>query len=84
MTEDDLLPPGEPFPGLTIRADGWKYRDWPWSDREVFNRVMELIGEENVKWLAFTSQGDRVRGQCFLSPVALERLIAEKKRRTGE
>lgn len=70
------LPDGEPFPGETIRADGWVYRDLPRMTRERMNDLLAIVGESNIKWLSFADYGDAVRGQCFISPSGVEAMKA--------
>lgn len=68
------LPEGEPFPGETIRADGWEYRDLPRMTPELFDRFIGIVGEANIRWLSFANYGATMRGQCFISPVGLQNL----------
>lgn len=69
-----LVPDGEPFPGETLRADGWEYRDLPRMSPEYFDKFMALVGPENIRWLTFADYGDTKRGQCFISPTGLQHL----------
>lgn len=85
---DDLLPlpEGEPFTGETLRADGWVYRDFPRMTKDALEKILAIIGEENIRWLTFVNYKGKhpetgeviesVRGQCFLSPKAMEALNA--------
>jgi len=81
------LPPGEPFPGETLRADGWEYRD---LDRrltpEAWDTLLGIIGEGNYRILAtaggITDGQPWVRGQLFISPFGLKRM-AEHVKATG-
>lgn len=72
------LPNSEPFPGETLRADGWQYRDVPPMLPELWKELMDIIGEGNVRLLTFaerTYKGDDrvyVRGQMFISPAGLK------------
>jgi len=76
------LPKGEPFPGETLRADGWEYRDLPRMSLEMFDKFVVIIGEENIRWLSSASGTDWKRGQMFVSPKGLENARAHtaKKR----
>lgn len=38
------LPDGEPFPGETLRADGWVYRDLPRMTPEWFDKFVNAAG----------------------------------------
>jgi hypothetical protein len=69
-------PTSEPFPGETIVADGWIYRDLPRMTQEAFNQFLDIVGEENVRFLTFAryKPEQAVRGQCFISPIGLDRL----------
>lgn len=53
----------------------WKYMDLPRTTEEIFNEFVELVGEENIKWVtkAKYKNGDR-RGQILLSPAGAERI----------
>ncbi len=68
------LPDGEPFPGETIRADGWVYRDLPRMRPTLFDQFIEIAGEENLRWLTKADYGDTKRGQVFISPEGAKRL----------
>lgn len=70
-------PAGEPFPGETLIADGWIYRDLPRMTQEAFNHFLDILGEENARFLTFARySGDAVRGQLLMSPAGMERLKA--------
>jgi hypothetical protein len=70
-------PPGEPFPGETYIADGWVYRDLPKMTQEAFNTFLDILGEENAKWMTFARYPDKsVRGQFLMSPAGMDRLKA--------
>jgi hypothetical protein len=70
------LPEGEPFAGETLRADGWEYRDLPRMTPEYFDKLIEIIGEKNIRWLTFADYGDTKRGQFFISPDGLKNVRA--------
>ena len=59
----------------------WEYRDVPWTDDEVFQRLVDGIGESNIKVLAMTrvKGKGRVRGQILISPQGMVNLIALKE-----
>jgi hypothetical protein len=70
-------PEGEPFPGETLIADGWVYRDLPCMTQEAFNKFLDILGEENARFLTFARYSDKaVRGQLLISPAGMERLKA--------
>ena len=69
------LPPGEPIPGKTYRADGWQYVDLPSRlSFDVRDQLLSIVGEENVVLLASTTGPDFWRGQLLLSPEGQDRL----------
>lgn len=71
------MPPGEPIPGETYRADGWQYIDMP--ARLSFgmkDKLFGIIGEGNVVTLAETIGPDFWRGQILVSPDGQARLLA--------
>lgn len=74
------LPPGEPFTGETLRADGWEYRDIPGRlTPEMWDLLLSRIGEGNYRILAMSmgtnAKGeDWVRGQLFISPAGFEQM----------
>lgn len=79
------LPPGEPFPGETLIADGWVYRDVPsWFTKQYLEEFLVLLGEGNYRLLAASSrimEGERYyHGQFLLSPAAIENLRAHNGR----
>jgi hypothetical protein len=71
------MPKTEPFPGETLIADGWVYRDLPKMTQEAFNTFLDILGEENARFLTFARYPDKaVRGQFLMSPAGMERLKA--------
>lgn len=72
----------EPFPGETLMADGWEYRDLPRMTAEAFESLWESIGPENVRFLTFAKYADgAVRGQVLISPSGMQRLKDRAKDR---
>lgn len=71
-----MLPNTEPFPGETLLADGWQYRDLPKLSYELFDQLVEWIWEENIRWLTVADYGNSKRGQFLISPDGIERLKA--------
>ena len=69
-------PPGEPVEGKTYRADGWVYRDLPRMAPEWFQKLIDLIGEENIVWLSKADYGDAKRGQMLISPAGMANISA--------
>lgn len=87
MKSDDLqrllaaipLPPGEPFPGETLIADGWVYRDMPGVMLlEYWETLLAAMGEGHYRILAethLTRDGQEWRrGQLLISPTGIENL----------
>jgi hypothetical protein len=74
----ERVPSGEPFPGETLIADGWVYRDLPRMTQETMNTFLDIVGEENTRFLTFARykpQND-VRGQLLISPAGMDRMKA--------
>ena len=73
-----FVPPGEPIPGKSYRADGWSYRDFlgQWFTVKVWDEMVTSLGKEgrDFVYLAASSRpasGERprlVRGQLLISP----------------
>lgn len=71
------LPPGEPIPGKTYRADGWVYRDLPQMAPEYFAQLIELIGADNIAWITRATYANGYqRGQMLVSPDGMARVRA--------
>ena len=72
------IPTREPFPGETLIADGWVYRDMPRMTQEAFDKFLDILGKENARFLTFAryNNGESVRGQFLMSPAGMERLKA--------
>lgn len=51
---------------------GWSLRDIPWTDKEDFIDIMEVIGDENVKFMAMTTMKNRVRASTLMNKKGLE------------
>ncbi len=75
-----MLPNGEPFPGETLIADGWQYRDLPKLSCEMFDILVGFIGENNIRWLTVADYGNAKRGQFLISPDGIENLKAHLSR----
>lgn len=74
---DPSLPSGEPFEGETIMADGWVYRDLPNRlSHEMWDFLIETMGEGNYRILAKSVGPDWKRGQFLISPEGMKNLIA--------
>jgi hypothetical protein len=82
--QSPCIPPGEPVPGKTYRADGWAYTDPPSRfSPESWDGLMDLIGEGNVVVLAKTTGtlsdgGPYVRGQLLISPAGIKNIEAKR------
>lgn len=74
------LPEGEPFPGETLRADGWQYRDLPRLSYEMFDYFVSIVGEENIRWLTMADYGNSKRGQLFISPTGFANMKAHSEK----
>ena len=62
------LPPGEPVPGKTYRADGWMYKDFPRFEPDVWDSLLLAIGTEHFVPLSLANYGTSKRGQLLISP----------------
>ena len=75
------LPPGEPFKGETLMADGWVYRDLPSRlSHEMWDLFIKTLGEGNYRIMAMTVGPDWKRGQFLISPDGMANLAAYKQR----
>lgn len=70
----NLMPPGEPVKGKTYRADGWFYRDVPWTTVANFDRLLGIIGDGHFVVLASTKGNGLTRGQVLVSPEGMARV----------
>ena len=77
------IPDREPFKGETIRADGWVYRDLPRVTRDVFDTLLGIVGEGNIKFMTFADYGDAVRGQVWISPKGMENMEEYNESKTS-
>lgn len=69
------LPTGEHFSGETLVADGWVYKDLPRLAPHLFDDFVKAVGEENIRWLTLANYGTSKRGQLFISPAGMARLV---------
>jgi hypothetical protein len=50
----------------------WTYKDLPRMTRPLLDEFIQLVGEENIKWITFADYDNgSVRGQVILSPTAM-------------
>ena len=77
------LPEGEPFPGETLRADGWVYRDLPRLTYDAFDLFVSIVGEDNIRWLTRADYGNATRGQCFISPDGMRNMKLHVEAKTS-
>lgn len=73
---DKMVPTGEPFPGKPYMAEGWIYKDLPKMELTFIRQLKELVGDENIVWLTYSSNSQFARGQLLLSPEG-QRLLKE-------
>jgi hypothetical protein len=81
------LPPGEPLPGKTYRADGWIYWDAPARfTPHVWATLLAKLGkpQDDYVILAQSSGTDHqgvgwIRGQLLIAPWAVENLFRMEK-----
>lgn len=75
------IPMGEPFPGETLIADGWIYKDLPKMLPALWDELMGVIGEGNYRLLTMAEyrRGDQtlVRGQILISPSGIANIRAQ-------
>lgn len=70
------LPPGEPVPGQTYRADGWSYHDLPRFSPDMWDEFLGRMDGENYVLLTLADYGDSKRGQILVSPEGRAQLAA--------
>lgn len=66
--------------GFTKEHD-WVYRDLPNMLPEFMDKFIDIVGEENIRWITFaerTWRGEETtqRGQLLVSPEGLKRIKA--------
>lgn len=65
----------EPFPGETLVADGWKYKDFEKMPAEDWEQLLALYGDGNFRLItsaSYKKDGQVLkRGQMFVSPQGL-------------
>jgi hypothetical protein len=66
-----------------IGGPGWVYRDIPWSNQEVFEGFMKVVGVDNIKLIALSTrkieEKTYVRGQAVISPEGMANMLAYHK-----
>lgn len=62
---------------------GWVYRDLPRMSPELFDKFIEIVGDENIKWLTKADYGDSKRGQLMVNPEGLRRAAEYAKANSG-
>lgn len=74
------MPDTEPFPGETLIADDWQYRDTPPMLVQFWDELLGIIGEGNYRLLTLMERtvkdNDRLykRGQMLISPAGIQNL----------
>lgn len=57
-----------------LMAEGWAYRDLPRMTPDALQMLLDIVGEENTKWITFAKYGSgAVRGQLMISPAGIKR-----------
>lgn len=67
-----------------LEKQGWIYGDLPKLNRENFDKFLDIVGENNIKWLTlaqyptnfgkWNNKVELFRGQYMLSPEGKERI----------
>lgn len=79
---EQSLPNTEPFPGETLIADGWQYRDTPPMLPAFWDGLLGAIGEGNYRLLTYAERTFKddprlyKRGQMLISPAGIENIKA--------
>lgn len=62
----------------SVGKENWQYRDLPKMTNDLFNKVITIIGSDNIVWITFTKSQHKgetyQRGQLWISPIGLENL----------
>ena len=70
----------EPFPGETLVADGWKYKDFEKMPEADWNQLLTILGEGNFRLVTSASyeRDGKIlkRGQMFISPTGFDNVKA--------
>lgn len=53
---------------------GWTFRDLPRMSLDVYEKLINVIGIDNIHYLAQTVSGDTIRGQVLISPDGISNL----------
>lgn len=72
MSIDEIMDAGYAELAESLGKPGWTYRDVPRMVPELFYKFIEIVGEENLHWLAMSNYGDTLRGQVLISPDGME------------
>lgn len=56
-----------------FETPGWSYRHTGWTSHENWRQLLELIGEENVKFISGSSTSKGIRASILVSDEGLER-----------
>ncbi len=74
----------------SMNLPGWTYKDLPRMTLDIMDQFIELIGEENIRWITHaTYEGVRgqpttTRGQVMISPAGVQRGREYAERTKGE
>lgn len=70
------MPTGEPIVGKTYRADGWEYKEIPWTTVDALNKILSYLEDEEYEFIALSSREMNgvmcARGQVLFSPSAMK------------
>lgn len=74
MSPVEIMQEMEQALAKSLGKPDWTYRDLPRMTRESLDRMIQIIGEEEIYWITFADYGESVRGQLLISPVGMEAL----------
>jgi hypothetical protein len=74
MTMPEMLKEIDDAMAEACGMPGWTYKDLPRMVPELFYKFIEIVGHENLHWIAMSNYGDTLRGQVLISPDGMEKL----------
>lgn len=57
-----------------LGCPGWHYRDIPWITDEYFDKLIDIIGKDNIKCIVSSRRDNAIRGQFLISPEGIENI----------